>query len=302
MQWLALKLTAEGYRVWCDRLKLLGGESYPEDIDCAIRERTFRFLAVISQNSVHKPNPRKERTLALNLARERDQDFVLPLNLDGVGPTELGWMLSDLTYIPFDRSWADGLAQLLEKLQSINAPRPLSDGKSVVADWLGSRDAFASGPERVWTNLLPIEEMPDSLIRVRAANGQRLDIPEGWPVAQRGENVFWAFELPDSVIRQKPADLELIRWDAPGLWSDETPSRHRHTACAKLFETESTEPRFEANSGRKASVFPTWLAPERSFAFPVVRWPPDLGQSRRRKDFQTGNGAGTDAIPPLANI
>src|SRR2546422_9440337 len=27
--WLTRKLTAEGYRVWCDRFKLLGGESYP---------------------------------------------------------------------------------------------------------------------------------------------------------------------------------------------------------------------------------------------------------------------------------
>lgn len=25
-RWLTLKLTAEGYRVWCDKFKLLGGE------------------------------------------------------------------------------------------------------------------------------------------------------------------------------------------------------------------------------------------------------------------------------------
>src|SRR5438093_12082818 len=28
-EWLTRRLTAEGYRVWCDRFKLLGGESYP---------------------------------------------------------------------------------------------------------------------------------------------------------------------------------------------------------------------------------------------------------------------------------
>lgn len=225
VQWLALKLTAEGYAVWCDRLELLGGESYPEDIDNAIRERTFRFLAVVSQHSIRKANPRKERTLALNLARDRDQDFVLPLNLDGLGPTELGWMLSDLTYIPFDRSWADGLAQLLEKLQSISAPRTLSDGKGAVAEWLKSRYALSSSPERVWTNLLPIEEMPESLVRVRAARGQEFDTPEGWPVVVRGESVFWAFELPESVARQEPSEHELIRWDEPYWRNGEYPSR-----------------------------------------------------------------------------
>ncbi len=28
-EWLTLKLTPAGYRVWCDRVKLLGGESCP---------------------------------------------------------------------------------------------------------------------------------------------------------------------------------------------------------------------------------------------------------------------------------
>src|SRR5207244_4953089 len=27
VEWLVLRLTAEGYNVWCDRIKLLGGES-----------------------------------------------------------------------------------------------------------------------------------------------------------------------------------------------------------------------------------------------------------------------------------
>src|SRR3989442_1007328 len=42
-EWLTLKLTAGGYRVWCDRVKLLGGESYPRNIDAAIEKRTFRM-------------------------------------------------------------------------------------------------------------------------------------------------------------------------------------------------------------------------------------------------------------------
>ena len=34
-KWLALRLTAEGYKVWIDQFKLLGGESWPQDIDAA---------------------------------------------------------------------------------------------------------------------------------------------------------------------------------------------------------------------------------------------------------------------------
>jgi len=52
--WLALRLTSEGYKVWCDQYKLLGGEPYPSDITKAIQNDTFRFLAVLSKNSLEK--------------------------------------------------------------------------------------------------------------------------------------------------------------------------------------------------------------------------------------------------------
>ena len=54
-EWLTLRLTTEGYKVWCDRVKLLGGESYPRDIDKAIKTQTFRMLALISKNSLLRP-------------------------------------------------------------------------------------------------------------------------------------------------------------------------------------------------------------------------------------------------------
>src|SRR5690242_12835460 len=120
-EWLTRKLTAEGYRVWCDRFKLLGGESYPKEIDDAIKNQTFRMLSLLSRASLKKPNPLKERTLGLNIARERDKDFVIPLNVDGLKATELDWHTSDLTFISFSE-WAKGLRGLLAKLESISTP------------------------------------------------------------------------------------------------------------------------------------------------------------------------------------
>jgi hypothetical protein len=79
--WLALKLASEGYEVWYDRLKLLGGESYPRDTTKAIRNQTFRVIALLSRNSIAKLDPVKERTLALNIAKERNIDFLIPLSL-----------------------------------------------------------------------------------------------------------------------------------------------------------------------------------------------------------------------------
>ncbi len=67
--WLSARLTAEGYRVWMDRKKLYGGERWTNEIDIAIKQRSFRFLGLLSRYSLNKPNPSKERITALALGR-----------------------------------------------------------------------------------------------------------------------------------------------------------------------------------------------------------------------------------------
>jgi hypothetical protein len=45
--WLALQLAREGYAVWSDLTKLLGGEAFWDDIQAAIEYRTVKFLYVL---------------------------------------------------------------------------------------------------------------------------------------------------------------------------------------------------------------------------------------------------------------
>lgn len=195
-EWLTLRLTAEGYKVWCDRIKLLGGESYPRDIDKAIKERTFRLLPLLSQHSIRKPNPLKERTLALNIGRERNIDFLIPLNVDGLSPTQLDWMTSDLTFIPFHENWAGGFAQLLKKLESIEAARPRADGRGAVCQWFASNNGVLEKPERIWTNLVEIRELPRALLKFTGPSGRLDPWPDAWPHYRQDSAVAWAFEPP----------------------------------------------------------------------------------------------------------
>lgn len=197
MEWLALRLTAEGYKVWCDRFKLLGGESYPKDIDAAIKWRTFRFLTVLSHHSITKPNPLKERTLALNLARERDENFVVPLNLDGISPTDLDWMVSDLTFISYHLNWAEGLAQLLKMLEAAGAPKGLSEGRSAAASWFEAKDLVIRKQERLWLSVAELKEIPKDIYRFESPahipDDERLQLLKVWPHVCE-DRVFWAFE------------------------------------------------------------------------------------------------------------
>jgi len=169
-EWLALRLTSEGYRVWCDRFQLLGGESYPRDIDKAMKEKTFRVLALLSHNSINKDNPVKERTMALNIGKERGIDFLIPLNVDGLKPTELDWMTGDITYIPFYKGWANGFSHLLKKLDSINAPRPVKNGREIAARVYLNHMTLKNEKEVVYSNCIMVKRIPDELLMLRFKN------------------------------------------------------------------------------------------------------------------------------------
>jgi hypothetical protein len=161
-KWLARKLAFYGHGVWIDQIKILGGESWVKEVDVAIKERSFRVLALLSKASIAKDNPRKERTLALQLSKQRKvEDFLITLNLDGVQPD---WTMSDISWISFRESWADGLRRLLKKLKSLNAPQ-IHAGNSAIAKAALERGAslLAHKSELPITNLLPFAQMPEVL-------------------------------------------------------------------------------------------------------------------------------------------
>ncbi len=225
-RWLALRLTACGYRVWIDQFELLGGESYPGEIDTALKARAFRFLSILSHSSVAKPNPTKERTLALNLAREREEAFLVPLNVDGLRPTELDWMTSDLTFIPFQGDWAGGLRQLLRLLERDGCPT-LGDGAGPRAarDAVRADTAVVSEPETLGSNLLPILEWPDVLHQYRftreVTSQDVLAMADQWafhflPANQGGRQFAFAFDDPPG---NQFGDARAIR-DASTVWEE----------------------------------------------------------------------------------
>lgn len=163
VDWLSLKLTAEGYAIWCDRCKLLGGERFPQSIDDALTNRTFRMLAVLSKASIGKDNPVAERTLGFSIGKERKIDFVIPINLDKLKPVELGFQSSSITYISFGDGWAPGLKQLLNKLDSIDCPKSLINGKRVAAAAIAENDVILPGEENLVTNILPVVRFPNEV-------------------------------------------------------------------------------------------------------------------------------------------
>lgn len=223
--WLVRKLTAHGYRVWCSRFKLLGGERWPKDINKAIKTRTFRMIALLSRHSLEKENPSKERQLALALSKERaEEGFLIPLNLDGLSPTDIGWELSDINWIMFN-NWANGLAQLLEGLAAIDAPRPLNTGgRAAAIETFQPSEILGQEEERVISNCLRVLDVPRLIHTYKASREvaflEQSQLDRQWPAYKIGEQTFLAFyDHPDPL--EYGIDLRFTKLDSTE-WTDST--------------------------------------------------------------------------------
>jgi TIR domain len=160
-QWLALQLAREGYPVWCDLTKLLGGEAFWNDVQQAIRERTVKFLFVLSRASNSKPGALNELELASKVQRRMGlKDFIIPLWLDDLPTIDFDIRVTSTNAIPFGKGWARGLAQLLKKLEEDAVPKKPGFDPAAVSRWWREHASAATGlqdkPDLLVTNWYPL--------------------------------------------------------------------------------------------------------------------------------------------------
>lgn len=166
--WLALQLASEGYRVWCDLTKLLGGEVFWDDIEGVIRERAVKVVYALTRASNGKDGPLRELHLAQSLARrEKLADFVIPANVDDLPHGDVTIELIRVNSVDFHKSWAKGLAILLQKLEKDRVPKHPAFNREAVNDWWraqfeGSRGVL-NRPEIVVSNWFQVESLPSLL-------------------------------------------------------------------------------------------------------------------------------------------
>ena len=206
--WLARRLAAEGYAIWCDRQKLLGGENWINDINVAIDERTFRMVALLSRESLRKPNPQGEWQKGFALGKKLGiEDFVIPLNTDGLRTDEITWNLQPINYIPFTTSWAEGLTILLKKLESIDAPRVLNDGSRVAIESIVASSAVRDKPEDLLSNCFEVVQTPRYIRKYEVENdlsiGERRALRVEWACRVVSPNQVLAFEAPPSIVGER---------------------------------------------------------------------------------------------------
>ena len=163
--WLTLRLTREGYRVWCDVVKLMGGDDFWNDVEKAIRQHTRRFIFATSRASNQKPGTLQELAVASGVARElQEPRFIIPVKIDDLPFGDHNIQINRLNALSFARGWDPGLRDLLRTLQDDDIPRPELKGASCVASWWNANrlnhEILRNQPENLWTNWFLLKDMP----------------------------------------------------------------------------------------------------------------------------------------------
>ena len=148
VRWLGAKLTAMGYEVWADVMRLHGGIDWARELENALRQKAVKMLLVCTPLGLEKQGVRNEIEIAVNLARRLgDNAFIIPLRLESY---EAPFRIAQAQYIDFKSGWAQGFIELTELLMEKRIPKGVPQG---MATWLATH---ANGADRLLTKSEPL--------------------------------------------------------------------------------------------------------------------------------------------------
>ena len=285
-RWLALRLAKEGYPVWCDLTKFLGGEDFWEEIEEAIRYRTVKFLFVVSRASNHREGPLKELSVAAKVKKEIP-NFIVPLRSDTIPFDDFNIELNRSIAINFADGWMGGLTQLLQLLERDGVRRSPNFSPDAVTQWWRSNFGESEGVEEktdLYSSNVVSSTLPDSIYRhqLDAWLPARFNVSNfEYPVSGYG-NILTSFatsaELAKSVsetdykiIRSKR--LNLAEYVANGVYAGVEPQVARNIVVRLLrwgfsaFLVSKSLIPYAMSRGKYCFWFPQGLLPEDKIRF-----------------------------------
>ena len=204
--WLTLRLAAEGYRVWSDLTDLIGGEDFWRDIEKILRDEAVKFLYVLTKTSNAKDGPLAELHLAKKIARaENLSDFVIPVVFDNIKSADFNIEVTRLNAISFCPTWADGLTQLMRKLDKEQVPRDLPAGRAASREWWNKQSPpLRREPESYISNWFSIVELPKVMYihQLKRKGTGLLDVRNGLPYPAYQQAAWLVSFAPQSDLDQ----------------------------------------------------------------------------------------------------
>jgi hypothetical protein len=292
--WLGAKLSALGYDVWADILRLSGGDDWQRKLEAAIRERAYKVLLVANPVSVAKQGVRNEIQIASDVGRRiKDAEFIIPLK---TAPFDKPFLIAHAQYIDFESSWADGLGRLLKDLENTYKV-PRNQGTQLDA-WTNLQllhGKNAVDRAETLSNWLEVRRLPAFVYYLPPTAAQvHLGALGKFPRIDFGEGIFSSQPIPGSGQISLPTK-DFLETGFPALGIQVDDARRRFTALANealgvLFELKGLNRYGMAN--RQTNWWLGKGTPEGRIGF---RWPQFYGSrqlqghsAKRRVDWHFG--------------
>lgn len=268
--WLASRLEMLGYKVWVDKKKLLGGESFWGEIQDGILSAS-KFLLVYSHNIIGKNGRlkggvQKEYSFAESQVYKDDlKDFIIPLHIDN-SPYDLFIGAPETNHIPFAEDWAEGLKTLLKKFKE-DGIVPITEMQSSLSGWYEgyvSDIKVGSKPQTYFSSWIGFKKMPQHFFLYRCnSESEAIRIKKANPEIpiNRTNNELVSFEgnldivgdTEDRMFDSKPAmpdvfkiTLEELNWDDDG--STTFPNhKQKRSAFIRLMSTLWSKLMYQGN-------------------------------------------------------
>jgi hypothetical protein len=205
VRWLGSKLELAGYKVWHDLARLKGGDYFWDKIDAAIRNESFRFVAVVSKVAIGKPGVKDEWAVAGTIEKTLS-GFVIPVRIDDIPYSDVPISLHRKNLIDFTRGWHKGLVDLIDTLAEAGAPKVAHSDPALARLWLPELKEGAivrtDAKETLDSTWLPIRSLPPAIETARILGKDR-EIK----VTEENRKLPW-FEHEDRIVGfAKSADL-----------------------------------------------------------------------------------------------
>lgn len=223
--WLTVHLAREGYHVWCDLPRLLGGERFWAEIEARIRDEAAKVLYVLSKTSNGDSDRgfRKELHLADSESKRHlangNKDFLIPIAVDDLRSADYNVYVHQRNATQFQEGWAIGFAKLLKKLRQDGIPKRMPrGGERAVAEWWNKFRSSSMGVKKRSTGFLsnwfPITSLPKDVYVFKVADTSgtkvaRIEYDLQVPVGQQGDFIM---SFSSELTEQLPSNLSA---DAP---------------------------------------------------------------------------------------
>lgn len=205
--WLAPRLEAAGYKVFADIVTLEAGDRWRKEITNTLQNKAIKMLLCCRDSTLGKDGVQEEIGIASDLVRQIDDArFIIPLRLE---PYKKLFGIGELQYVDFVGSWAKGLRDLLDTLESQSVPRS-TDTIHINPNWENYKKRLAirvePSPEALTLSWIRIASLPDA-IRYYQPTGA-IDhtlmagaCKEGQYPAEVYHRGFFSFAVPEEIDR-----------------------------------------------------------------------------------------------------